>query len=140
MSTQSSHGRARLEHVALNVSDPVKMAQWYVEHLDMRILREGPPPVNARFLADNAGNMMLEIYTNPPDAVPEYASMNPLVLHVAFMVDDVEATRARLMATGAMPVGEVEVTSGGDTIAMLRDPWGLPIQFVKRADPMLTHD
>jgi catechol 2,3-dioxygenase-like lactoylglutathione lyase family enzyme len=140
MSTQSPHGRVRLEHVALNVSDPVKMARWYVEHLDMRILREGPPPVNARFLADNAGNMMLEIYTNPPDAVPDYASMNPLVLHVAFMVDDVEATRARLIAAGATPAGEVEVTSGGDTIAMLRDPWGLPIQFVKRADPMLTHD
>jgi len=129
-----------LEHVALNVADPAKMAQWYVENLDMKVLREGPPPVNGRFIADAGGNMMLELYTNPPDAVPDYASMDPLLLHVAFMVEDVDATRVRLIAAGATPAGEVEVTSGGDKIAMLRDPWGLAIQFVHRADPMLTHE
>ena len=130
----------RLEHVALNVPDPVKMAQWYVENLDMKVLREGPPPVNGRFIADSGGNMMLELYTNPPEAVPDYASMDPLLLHVAFMVEDVDATVGRLIAAGATPAGEVEVTPGGDKIAMLRDPWGLAIQFVNRANPMLPHE
>jgi len=130
----------RMEHLALNVADPAKMAQWYVDHLDMKVLREGPPPVNGRFIADVGGNVMLELYTNPPDAVPDYASMDPLLLHVAFMVDDVDATRARLIVAGATPAGAVEVTPGGDKIAMLRDPWGLAIQFVNRADPMLTHE
>jgi len=131
--------RIRLEHVALNVADPVKMAQWYLDNLDMKVMREGPPPVNMRFLADSEGNMMLELYHNPPDAVPDYASMDPLLLHVAFMVDDVDAIRARLTAAGATPVAEVTVTPAGDTLAMLRDPWGLAIQFVHRADPMLSH-
>ena len=129
-----------LEHVALNVADPARMAQWYVENLGMKVMRGGPPPVNARFIADAGGNMMLEIYTNPPDAIPDYASMDPLLLHVAFMVDDVDATRARLIAAGATPAGDTEVTPAGDKIAMLRDPWGLAIQFVNRADPMLTHE
>jgi glyoxylase I family protein len=129
--------QVRLEHVGLNVADPVKMAQWYVGNLGMRVTREGPPPINARFLADSGDNMMLELYHNPPDAVPDYASMDPLLLHVAFMADDVDAVRQRLMAAGATPVGEVTTTPAGDKLAMLRDPWGMAIQLVHRADPML---
>jgi glyoxylase I family protein len=129
--------RVRLEHVALNVGDPVKMAKWYVDNLGMKVMREGPPPINARFLADGGGNMMLEIYHNPPDAVPNYTSMDPLLLHVAFMVDDVAAVRQKLIAAGATPVDEITTTPAGDKLAMLRDPWGLAIQFVHRADPML---
>jgi len=131
--------RIRLEHIALNVAEPAKMAQWYVDHLDMKVLREGPAPINARFLADAGGNMMLELYHNPPEAVPDYASMDPLILHVAFMVDDVDAIRSKLIAAGATAVGEITVTPAGDRIAMLRDPWGLAIQFLRRADPMLKH-
>jgi len=131
--------RIRLEHVALNVKDPVKMAQWYVDHLGMKILREGPAPINARFLADSDGNMMLELYHNPPEAVPDYASMDPLILHVAFLVDDVEGIRQKLLAAGATATDEVAVTPAGDKLTMLRDPWGLAIQFIRRANPMLLH-
>ncbi len=130
----------RLEHVALNVADPAKMAQWYVDNLGMKIMREGPPPANMRFLADSGGNMMLELYHNPPDIVPDYPAMNPLLLHVAFMVDDVDTVRQKLIAAGATAVAEVTVTAAGDKLAMLRDPWGLAIQLVHRADPMLLPD
>ena len=133
----SQSNRVRLEHVGLNVADPIKAAQWYVDNLGMKILREAPAPANTRFLGDAGGNMMLEIYHNPPEAVPNYASMDPLLLHVAFMVDDVDAIRSKLLAAGATPVGEVTTTPAGDKLAMLRDPWGLAIQFVHRADPML---
>ncbi len=128
----------RFEHLGLNVHDPIRMAQWYVDHLGMKIVREGPAPANGRFLADRNGHMMLELYTNPPDAVPDYASIDPLLLHVAFMVDDVYATHTTLIGAGATPVGEVFSAPNGDTIAVLRDPWGLAIQFVKRAEPMLS--
>ncbi len=139
-STDASQvNRIRFEHVGLNVADPVKMAQWYVDNLGMKILREGPAPANARFLADRDGNMMFELYHNPPEAVPDYAAMNPLVLHIAFMADDVEAIRGKLLAAGATATDEVTVTPAGDRITMLRDPWGLPIQFVRRATPMLSH-
>lgn len=127
----------RLEHLALNVAEPVAMADWYVEHLGMKVVREGPPPVNTRFLSDSSGAILLEIYCNPPDAVPDYASMDPLLLHLAFVADDVEAMRTRLIAGGATPVAAVETTPAGDRLAMLRDPWGLAIQLAKRADPML---
>jgi catechol 2,3-dioxygenase-like lactoylglutathione lyase family enzyme len=130
--------RVRLEHVGLNVADPIKAAKWYVDNLGMKVLREAPAPANTRFLGDAGGNMMLEIYHNPPEAVPNYVSMDPLLLHVAFMVDDVDAIRIKLLAAGAMAVGAVTTTPAGDKLAMLRDPWGLAIQFVHRADPMLS--
>ena len=131
--------RIRLEHVAINVEDPVSMVKWYFENLGMKLVRKGPPPVNMHFISDAGGNMMLEIYNNPPDAVPNYASMDPLLLHIAFMVDDVKGIRKKLIAAGATAVGEVTVTPAGDELAMLRDPWGVAIQFVKRARPMLRH-
>ncbi len=138
--TMSTTNRIRLEHVAINVQDPVAMANWYSENLGMKVVREGPAPANARFLSDAEGNMMLEIYHNPPDAVPDYASMNPLLLHVAFMVDDVKALRQKLVAAGATVHEDVYTTDSGDQIVMMRDPWGVPIQFLKRAKPMLSFD
>ena len=131
------HQVIRLEHVAINVEDPVAMAKWYCENLGMKIVRKGPPPVNGHFISDAGGNMMLEIYHNPPDAVPDYASMDPLILHIAFMVDDVKGISRRLVAAGATIATDVTVTDAGDELVMLRDPWGVPIQFLKRAKPML---
>jgi glyoxylase I family protein len=126
----------RLEHVALLVADPVATARWYEEHLGMRVVRAGEPPANARFLADDEGRSVLEIYAGAPP-LPTYASMDPLVLHVAFAPDDVAATRARLIVAGATPVGEVVVTPAGDQFAMLRDPWGLALQLARRARPLV---
>jgi len=136
--TTHNGNRTRLEHVAINVEDPVEMAKWYCENLGMKIVRKGPPPVNMHFISDARGNMMLEIYHNPPDAVPNYRAMNPLSLHIAFMVDDVEKTRRRLVAAGATIATDITVTDSGDKLVMLRDPWGVPIQFLKRAEPMLS--
>lgn len=137
--TIQNANRIRLEHVAINVENPVEMAKWYCENLGMKIVRQGPPPVNMRFISDAGGNMMLELYHNPPDAVPDYASMDPLMLHIAFMVDDVKGTYRKLIAAGATVASEVTTTDSGDELVMLRDPWGVSIQFLKRADPMLSH-
>jgi glyoxylase I family protein len=133
-------GEFRFEHIGLNVHEPVEMAEWYVKNLGMRIAREGPPPVNARFIADHDGHAMFEFYTNPPDSVPDYGSMDPLLLHLAFVVDDVDDVFTRLIAAGAKAIGQITVAPSGDKIAMLRDPWGLALQFIKRADPMLSRD
>jgi len=140
-SEQTIHpdNKIRLEHVAVNVEDPVEMAKWYCENLGMKIVRKGPPPVNMHFISDAGGNMMLEIYTNPPNAVPNYRAMDPLSLHIAFMVEDVEKTRRRLVNAGATIATDITVTDSGDKLLMLRDPWGVPIQFVKRTDPMLPY-
>ena len=83
--------------------------------------------------------MMLELYNNPPDEVPDYPGMNPLSLHIAFMVDDVKAITRKLISAGATSAVEMNTTDAGDELIILRDPWGVPLQFLKRAKPMLQH-
>jgi glyoxylase I family protein len=127
----------RIEHVALNVSDPLAVADWYAMHLGAAVVRQGPPPVNMRFIADASGNVILELYSNLAAPVPDYASQDPLVLHIAFRVDDITAERDRLLGAGATLYSDVDTLDNGDQLAMLRDPWGLAIQLAHRAEPML---
>lgn len=127
----------QVEHLAINVADPVAMARWYGEHLGMTIERQGDPPDHMHFLADSGGRIVLEIYRALPDDVPDYASMQPLVLHLAFAARDAQATLEHLVTAGATALGQVRVTPAGDHMAMLRDPWGLAIQLCQRAQPMV---
>ena len=127
----------KIEHTAYQVQDPVAVAGWYVQHLGLTVKRAQDERPFGQFLADDGDTVMLEFYNNPKVAVPDYRAIDPLILHIAFWTDDVEATRARLLTAGATPEGEVLRTPAGDHVAMLRDPWGLAIQFVHRAQPMI---
>jgi uncharacterized glyoxalase superfamily protein PhnB len=126
-----------IEHFAIQVARPQEMAAWYVEHLGFQIKREMQAAPQAHFLADSGGRVMIEIYRNPAAPVPDYRGQSPLIVHLAFTSDDVEADRRRLMAAGATAVGEVERMDNGDVLAMLRDPWGIPIQLAHRGRPMV---
>jgi glyoxylase I family protein len=127
----------KIEHLALQVPDPVALARWYHEQLGLSIKRSQTESPFGQFLADDGDAVMLEFYNHPKAPVPDYRAIDPLVLHIAFWADDVAGTRARLIAAGATPQGEVVETPAGDQLAMLRDPWGIPIQFVKRAARMI---
>ena len=125
----------RIEHVALNVADPLKVADWYVENLDMRVVRGLKEAPYTHFLADSEGRGMIEIYHNPAASLPDYPTMHPLTLHIAFAVADMDTTRGRLLASGASAEGDVTHLANGDQLAMLRDPWGVAIQLVRRGQP-----
>lgn len=127
----------KIEHTAYQVHDPVAVASWYVQHLGLTVKRAQNERPFGQFLADDGDTVMLEFYNNPKVAVPNYRAIDPLILHIAFWTDDVEATRARLLTAGATAEGEALRTPAGDHVAMLRDPWGLAIQFVHRAQPMI---
>jgi catechol 2,3-dioxygenase-like lactoylglutathione lyase family enzyme len=127
----------KIEHTAYQVQDPVAVAGWYVQHLGLTVKRAQNERPFGQFLADDGDTVMLEFYNNPKVAVPDYRAIDPLILHIAFWTDDVEATRARLLTAGATAEGEALRTPAGDHVAMLRDPWGLAIQFVHRAQPMI---
>ena len=126
----------KIEHVAFNIPDPVATAEWYTKHLGMRVVRRFGPPNHAHFLADAGAQTMVEIYHNAKADVPDYQAVDPLVLHLAFAVDDVHVVRNRLLKAGATAVGDVAISDNGDQFAFVRDPCGFPIQLVKRAVPM----
>lgn len=126
-----------VEHVAWMVEDPLKVAEWYTNHLGFRVVRRLTERPWTHFLLAPGDAMMVEVYNNPLAEVPDYAAQDALVLHLAFGVDDVPAERDRLLAAGATIDTDCQVTADGDTICMMRDPWGFAIQLVKRAAPML---
>ena len=127
----------KIEHAAYNVKDPLAMGRWYVEQLGFVVKRRTVDPPYAHFLADDSGTVMIEIYGNAEVPVPDYPNLDALALHLALVSKDVEADVARLEAAGATLDGEPFTAPNGDQFAMLRDPWGMAIQLVKRAEPMV---
>ncbi len=125
------------EHTAFLVEDTKSVADWWCEHLGMEVVRYGGPPSHMTFLRDASGKTMFEIYEKDTLKTPDYASMHVSVLHFAFYTDDIERERDRLLDAGAQVVDDVYTTDAGDQLAMLRDPWGVAIQVLKRKDPMV---
>lgn len=126
----------KLEHVAINVPNAKALAQWLVDNLGMRMVVANDVSPYMHFVADEAGSM-LEIYSNPVAEMPDYANMHPVTLHLAFSSANIEADRERLLAAGASPVGEINVTPEGHKLAFFRGPDNVPVQLVQRSKPLL---
>ncbi|TVQ74418.1 MAG: VOC family protein [Balneolaceae bacterium] len=129
----------KIEHFAFNVEDPVGMSRWYVTHLGMSVVRLDKNPPYTTFLADSSGQVMIEFYNNPADAVPDYRNMDPLIVHLAFVSEDPSVDKKRLLEAGAKLADEIHLDDGSHLL-MMRDPWGFPIQFCKRGVPMLPNE
>ena len=126
----------RIEHVAFNVKDSRALADWYVAHLGMTIIRSFEEPPYIRFLGDSDNQTLLEVYSNPIGEYVEYGSFHPVTFHIAFTVEDMEATRERLVEAGGTLDGDIDETPNGDRLAFVRDPWGNSVQLVQRKTPM----
>ncbi len=126
----------KLEHVALNVAEPLQMTEWYEKHLGLTKIKQMQDPPYTTFLADESGGVLIELYNNPVSEVPPYARMDPLLLHLAFVSQDPGKEKLRLIEAGASFVSDQHFADGTHLV-MMRDPWGLSIQFCKRGVSML---
>jgi catechol 2,3-dioxygenase-like lactoylglutathione lyase family enzyme len=124
----------KFEHFALNVPDARAMARWYVDHAGFAIVRQREDAPYTHFLADETGRVIVELYTNPGAAIPDYAAAHPLCFHLAVVARDARAERQRLEAAGATLFRE-EPQPDGSLLIMLRDPWGVPLQLCQRTQP-----
>jgi uncharacterized glyoxalase superfamily protein PhnB len=127
----------KFEHIATNVDDPVQVANWYKDNMGMKIIRQGEAPTFTTFIADSAENMMFEFYHNAEAVLFNPSQYNPMSIHIAFITSDINAIKEALLKAGASIAVDLKLTDSGDKVLTLRDPWGLPIQFVERANPML---
>jgi catechol 2,3-dioxygenase-like lactoylglutathione lyase family enzyme len=124
----------KFEHFALNVPDAKATAAWYVAHLGLKVARTRNDAPYTSFLSDDTGRVIFEVYSNTAAAYPDHPSAHPLSFHVAFVADDPVAVRSRLVAAGATPAYE-ETLPDGSFLIMIRDPWGIPLQLVRRVTP-----
>ena len=127
----------KLEHVAWQVPNPPTVADWYVAHLGFTIARQMDQSPWTTFIKTADGAVLIEIYHNPAAPLPDYPNQDPLVLHLAFAVEDIEGERARLLAAGCTIETDLFTIPNGDQILMLRDPWGFALQLVRRSTPLL---
>lgn len=126
----------KIEHFAFNVSDPISIAAWYCQHLHFTVKHKFELAPHTHFLADETGQVMIEIYNNPSDKVPDYHTMDPLIVHLAFVSNDPDTDAAKLVEAGAKIVNEVKLKDGSH-LKMLKDPWGFSIQLCQRGVPMI---
>ncbi len=124
---------AAFEHVALNVPDRDSAVAWYVEHLGLHVVREIPGGM--AFLADAGGTVVFELYNNENAGRIDFPATEPLALHIAFEVDDPRTAAEQLVAAGAT-VAEAYKEVGDDSMIMLRDPFGVGLQLVRRGTRM----
>jgi glyoxylase I family protein len=129
----------RIEHIAINVPAPNAAAQWYADHLGLKIVRSMDESPHIHFLADTAGQSVLEMYDFPEVDSPNYAAMHPLLFHIALQTEDIEGEIARLVAAGATAASDINEMPNGDRLVFLRDPWGVPLQLVQRQTPLLQN-
>lgn len=127
----------KIEHLALNVKDPIGLVKWYCDNLGFSIVKGMDVPPFAHFIVDSSKHMLLEIFYLDDKEVTDFSSVDSASLHLGFSVEDIEVEYKELISAGAVVISEISLTESGDKIAMLRDPWGMPLQLLKRKTVMI---
>ncbi len=128
---------ARIEHLGLNVSDPTSVANWYVQNLGMKIIREDKKPPFVTFISDKGNHFVIEFYKKDKFPKIDFHKINYMSYHFAFMVDSINIFKSKLSSRGAKVMEDISKLPSGDQVLMMRDPWGMPLQLVERVNPML---
>ncbi len=122
------------EHFALNVSKVDAVVAWYTSHLGLQVVNAQKEPPFMTFLADSSGRVMMELYHRPDEVITDFTKQHFLTFHLAFVSENAEGDKDRLITEGATWVEEVKKEDGSHLI-MLRDPWGMPLQLCQRTEP-----
>ncbi len=120
------------EHFALNVNNIEEIVKWYTGNLGLKIVSEQKESPFMTFIADSSGRVIMELYYRPDEHITNFKTQHPLTFHVAFVSENAEKDKTRLLEQGALFVEEVK-KEDGSLLIMLRDPWGMPLQLCQRA-------
>ena len=118
-----------IHHVAVRVSELEHSIAFYERHFDLRIASRDTLASGARiaFLAHAAGGAQLELIAGLDDHHPG----DGLVHHVAFRVEDVADTFARLRDAGVELIDDAPQTlANGRRLFSCRGPDGERVQVV----------
>jgi len=122
-----------IEHIAIASPDPLKLARWYVDHLDFAINYQ---PANSRAVFVRAPDRsMLEIIeaAAPNPATP--GMRDPGLRHLAIAVTDFDAAYQRLKGAGVTFLTAPE-TVAGNSLAFFMDGDGNILHLLHRQTPL----
>jgi glyoxylase I family protein len=118
-----------LEHTAIASPSPVKLAQWYADHLGFRINFE----YDGNYFVRAANGSMLEIIPSEGPRADQ-KMRDPGIRHLAIQVEDFDAAYAALRAQGVNFVGE-PYTNLGNRLVFFTDCDGNLVHLIRRERP-----
>ena len=139
----------RLSHIGLCVADADRAQRFYEEGLgfshshDLEIKGEPTatllrlPDVELRAIYLKHGETVLELLHYPTPGVVKGDAPRPLnrlgLTHLSFLVEDLDATLARLESLGGQLLPETRIEPGGGVAAVfLTDPDGTLVELVRQ--------
>lgn len=125
---------AKLIHSMIRVLDEARSVDFYDRVFGLKVAeRLDFPDFTLVYLANGETGTELELTINKDRTTPY--DLGDGYGHIAFSVDDLDATHARLLAEGFAPRKLVEFAPGGTVIArffFIADPDGYQIEVLQR--------
>ena len=109
-----------VEHPGIAARDAKALAQWYIDTLGMKLLRQGG---ETTFFVGFDKGACIEIYAAKEDAPPIRHNHVRGMTHIAFYTDDFDAMRETLLKKG-VEIAEEPVIRDNLKLALMRDPEG----------------
>jgi catechol 2,3-dioxygenase-like lactoylglutathione lyase family enzyme len=122
-----------IEHVGLKAGDPEKLAQWYREIFNFKVVSRNDKTPPTLFVGGKDG-CLIEIMPKPADR-ELLSPFQKREAHLAIKVDDFAAMIDKLRING-LNVGKVEYKTGVTNMIFFADPEGNWIQVVYRPVPL----
>ena len=131
----------KLRHIAMQVPDPQKAAEFYMRVFGMEQVGETDWE-NARgvYLSDGVMNLALLDYKTVEAAGEDRGCGFVGLHHIGFWVDDVAATRRSIEAAGGKYWMGEPVTGGGFYEVKYRDPNGVVVDITENGWGGATKD
>jgi glyoxylase I family protein len=122
-----------IEHIAIASPDPLRLALWYVEHLDF-VINYQPAHSKTVFIKAADGSM-IEIIESAPDTVPAAGMHAAGLRHLALTVADFPGVYARLKEKDVRFLTDAQTTNG-NSLAFFTDPDGNILHLLHRETPL----
>jgi len=119
-----------LEHTAIASPDPLRLAQWYVDHLGFHINFE----YSGNYFVKAANGTMLEIIPSEGDRAPQNMK-DPGIRHLAIAVEDFDAAHEDLKARSVKFLTE-PFTTQGNRLVFFSDGDGNILHLIQREKPL----
>jgi glyoxylase I family protein len=119
-----------LEHTAIASPDPLRLAQWYVEHLGFHINFE----YAGNYFVKAPNGTMLEIIPSEGERTPQ-AMKSPGIRHLAIAVDSFDAAHEDLKAKSVNFLTEA-FTTQGNRLVFFSDADGNIVHLIEREKPL----
>ena len=122
-----------IEHIAIAAADPAALAGWYCDALGFEMLSGSQ--ASRTYFVKLGGGGILEILPANDQPRPDRADDDAGITHIAFAVEDFDATYAALQQKG-IRLSPVNAAPDGKKLAFFTDPEGNQLQLAYRPEPL----